>query len=68
LIIVDKLNESFILAGVPQQLASQAVSQTLADKAEKLGVEVNPKYGKWNAESAAVESSDPTNGAVTTLP
>jgi len=68
LIIVDQLTASFIQAGLPEALANQAVSQTLAETAKKLGVEVNPKYGKWNSESAAIEASDATDGAVTPLP
>ena len=68
LIIVDQLNATLIESGIPEALASQAVSKTLADTAKKLGVEVNPKYGKWNPERAAIESSDATDGAVTPLP
>jgi hypothetical protein len=36
--------------------------------AEKLGVEVNSKYGKWNPDSAAIEADDVTDGAVTPAP
>ncbi len=68
LIIVDRLNESFISSGIPEALVSQEVSKTLVATAEKLGVEVNPKYGKWNPITAAIEASDVTDGAVTPLP
>jgi hypothetical protein len=68
LIIVDRLNESFISSGIPEALASQEVSKTLIATAEKLGVEVNPKYGIWNPITAAIEASDVTDGAVTPLP
>ena len=68
LIIVDRLNESFISSGIPEALVSQEVSKTLVATAEKLGVEVNPKYGTWNPITAAIEASDVTNGAVTPLP
>ena len=68
LIIVDRLNESFISSGIPETLVSQEVSKTLVATAEKLGVEVNPKYGTWNPITAAIEASDVTNGAVTPLP
>jgi len=36
--------------------------------AKKLGVKVNPKYGKWNSETASIDASDSTDGAVTGLP
>jgi len=68
LIIVDRLNESFISSGIPEVLVSQEVSKTLVATAEKLGVEVNPKYGTWNPITAAIEASDVTDGAVTPLP
>jgi hypothetical protein len=68
LIIVDRLNESFISSGIPEALVSQEVSKTLVATAEKLGVEVNPKYGIWNPITAAIEASDVTDGAVTPLP
>jgi hypothetical protein len=68
LIIVDELTASFVQAGLPENLANQAVSKTLAETAKKLGVQVNPKYGAWNSESAAIEASDATDGAVTPLP
>jgi hypothetical protein len=68
LIIVDRLNESFISSGIPEALVSQEVSKTLVATAEKLGVEVNPKYGAWNPLTAAIEASDVTDGAVTPLP
>lgn len=68
LIIVDRLNESFVSSGIPEALASQEVSKTLVATAEKLGVEVNPKYGTWNPLTAAIEASDVTDGAVTPLP
>jgi len=68
LIIVDRLNESFISSGIPEALVSQEVSKTLVATAKKLGVEVNPKYGTWNPITAAIEASDVTDGAVTPLP
>ena len=68
LITVDRLNESFISSGIPEALVSQEVSKTLVATAEKLGVEVNPKYGTWNPITAAIEASDVTDGAVTPLP
>ena len=68
LIIVDRLTESFISSGIPEALASQEVSKTIVATAEKLGVEVNPKYEIWNPITAAIEASDITDGAVTPLP
>ena len=54
LIIVDRLNADFISKGVPESQTSSEVSSALVKMAEKLGVEVNSKYGKWNPDSAAI--------------
>jgi hypothetical protein len=68
LIIVDRLNADFISKGVPESQTSSEVSKALVVMAEKLGVEVNSKYGKWNPDSAAIEADDVTDGAVTPAP
>jgi len=68
LIIVDRLNADFISKGVPESQTSSEVSSALVKMAEKLGVEVNSKYGKWNPDSAAIEADDVTDGAVTPAP
>lgn len=68
LIIVDRLNADFISQGVPESQTSSEVSKALVVMAEKLGVEVNSKYGKWNPDSAAIEADDVTDGAVTPAP
>jgi hypothetical protein len=68
LIIVDRLNAGFISKGIPESQASSEVSRALVAMSEKLGVEVNSKYGKWNPDSAAIEPDDVTDGAVTPAP
>lgn len=68
LIIVDRLNADSIAKGIPESQASGEVSKALISMAAKLGVEVNPKYGKWNPTSAAIEADDVTDGAVTPAP
>ena len=68
LIIVDRLNADFISKGVPESQTSSEVSKALVVMAEKLGVEVNSRYGKWNPDSAAIEADDVTDGAVTPAP
>ena len=34
----------------------------------KMGIKVNSKYGKWNADNASIQASDATDGAVTEQP
>jgi hypothetical protein len=44
------------------------IDKLVVDTANKLGVTVNPKYGKWNPKNASIEASDATDGAVVPLP
>lgn len=68
LIIIDILNNSLIANGASEEQASLEVSKLLVVTAEKLGVKVNPKYGKWNPVSAVIEDGDVTGGAVIPIP
>jgi hypothetical protein len=68
LIIIDILNNSLFANGATEEQASFEVSNLLVVTAEKLGVKVNPKYGKWNPTSAVIEDSDVTGGAVIPIP
>ena len=68
LIIIDILNNSLIANGASEEQASIEVSKLLVVTAEKLGVKVNPKYGKWNPSSAVIEDGDVTGGAVIPIP
>ena len=67
-LIIDKLTSDLIALGVSPEQASEEVSRLIVETAKKLGVEVNPKYGKWNAANASIESGDITDGAVTPAP
>ena len=67
-LIIDKLTSDLIALGVSPEQASEEVSRLIVEAAKKLGVEVNPKYGKWNAVNASIESGDITDGAVTPAP
>ena len=68
LIISERLDAFFINSGTPEAEAPTLVAKAVTDMATKLGVEVNPKYGKWNPTNASIDASDATDGAVTPLP
>ncbi|WP_223297945.1 hypothetical protein [Candidatus Nanopelagicus hibericus] len=68
LIISERLDAFFINSGTPEAEAPALVAKAVTDMATKLGVEVNPKYGKWNPTNASIDASDATDGAVTPLP
>ena len=68
LIISEKLSKDIILSGVSSEQAAEEVNKIVVAVAKKLGVKVNPKYGKWNPITASIESGDITDGAVTPAP
>jgi hypothetical protein len=68
LIISEKLSKDIILSGVSSEQAAEEVNKIVVALAKKLGVKVNPKYGKWNSETASIESGDITDGAVIPAP
>lgn len=68
LIISEKLSKDIILSGVSSEQAAEEVNKIVVAVAKKLGVKVNPKYGKWNPANASIESGDITDGAVTPAP
>jgi hypothetical protein len=68
LIISEKLSKDVILSGISSEQAAEEVNKIVVVAAKKLGVKVNPKYGKWNADTASVELGDITDGAVTPAP
>jgi hypothetical protein len=68
IMISEKLNELVIAEGATAETADVLVSKLVTDTAKKLGVKVNSRYGKWNAETATIDEVDNTDGAVTPVP
>jgi len=68
LIISEKLSKDIILSGVSSEQVAEEVNKIVVALAKKLGVKVNPKYGKWNPDTASIESGDLTDGAVIPAP
>lgn len=67
LIVSEKLNAAVVSSGIPVEQAGEAVTKIVVANAKKLKIKVNPKYGKWNPDSASIEIGDVTGGAVTPL-
>jgi hypothetical protein len=61
----DKIGQAVTASGVAQADISAAVQKLIVDKAAKLGVTINPRYGKWDATVADVVATDPASSAVT---
>jgi hypothetical protein len=61
----EKISQALIAAGATQDQVGQEIQKLVVAKAKELGVTVNPRYGKWNAETADIEASDSASSAVT---
>ena len=61
----DKIGQAVTATGVAQADIGAAVQKLIVDKAAKLGVTINPRYGKWDATVADVVANDPASSAVT---
>lgn len=61
----DKISQALIAAGVTQDQVGAEIQKLVVAKSKELGVTVNPRYGKWNAETADIVATDPASSAVT---
>jgi hypothetical protein len=61
----DKISQALVAAGVTQDQVGQEIQKLVVAKAKELGVTVNPRYGKWNAETADIQAADSASTAVT---
>jgi hypothetical protein len=61
----EKISQALVAAGATQDQVGQEIQKLVVAKAKELGVTVNPRYGKWNAETADIEAADAASSAVT---
>ncbi len=61
----DKISQALIAAGVTQDQVGPELQKLVVAKSKELGVTVNPRYGKWNAETADIQAADSASSAVT---
>ena len=61
----DKISKALIAAGVAEDQVGSEIQKLVVAKSKELGVTINPRYGKWNAETADIVAADPASSAVT---
>ena len=61
----DKISKKLVEAGVTEDQLGLEIQKLVVAKSKELGVTVNPRYGKWDQETADVVPSDPAESAVT---
>lgn len=61
----EKITQALTASGIGKAEIGAAVQKLVVAKAKKLGVTVNPRYGKWDGAVADVVAVDPASPAVT---
>lgn len=63
--IYERLGESLLTQGVPQEELASAQQSLFVKKAEELSVTLNPRYGVWDPATATVKQ-ERNSGGITT--
>jgi hypothetical protein len=61
----DKISNLLAASGVAEEQIGLEIQRLIIAKAKELGVNVNPRYGTWDPETADVVASDAAGSAVT---
>jgi len=61
----DKISQKLVASGVTEDQVGTEIQKLIVAKSKELGVTVNPRYGKWDADTADIVESDPASSAVT---
>lgn len=61
----DKISQKLTAAGVTEDQLGSELQKLVVAKAKEIGVNVNPRYGKWDAKIADVVATDSASSAVT---
>ena len=63
-LILRKITDGAIASGVSEAEVNDLIQKIVTDKAAALSVEVNPRYGTWDATSLTVVDNEPAGDAV----
>lgn len=63
-LILRKITDGAIASGVSEAEVNDLIQKIVTDKAAALSVEVNPRYGTWDATSLTVVAKEPAGDAV----
>ena len=61
----DKISQALVASGVTEDQVGTEIQKLIVAKSKELGVTINPRYGKWDAEVADIVATDPASSAVT---
>ena len=61
----DKISQALVASGVTEDQVGTEIQKLIVAKSKELGVTVNPRYGKWDADTADIVAADPASSVVT---
>ena len=61
----DKISQALVASGVTEDQVGTEIQKLIVAKSKESGVTVNPRYGKWDPETADIVAADPASSAVT---
>lgn len=64
ILVSEKVSDQLKAAGTPDAQIESEVSKIIGQTSQTLKVKVNPRYGKWNSQTASIDAADNTLGAV----
>ena len=64
-LLSSNMSKALEIAGVDKANVSAAVQKLVAAEAKSLKVSINPRYGAWDPETAAISTAALANGSVT---
>jgi hypothetical protein len=64
-LISDKITQAALASGAAEADVNTQISALIVKKAEDLAIEVNPRYGTWDAQSVQIVAADAAGDAVT---
>lgn len=64
-IISDKLSAALQQSGVPAEEVDLKISELVTAKGKEMAIEINPRYGSWDAEAGDILPVDSAGSAVT---
>lgn len=64
-IISDKLSAALQQSGVPAEEVDLKISELVTAKGKEMAIEINPRYGSWDAEAGDILLIDSAGDAVT---
>ena len=61
----DKISQALVASGVTEDQVGTEIQKLIVAKSKERGVTVNPRDGKWDADTADIVAADPASSAVT---